>query len=134
MSYYCCYYYYYPDCFDIHRLDMVLDTTDWVSNQYPKSATRPMHSDVQTVMDEYRIDDMDVHMVPCDKVQYSLMPFYAPFSISFVGSGTKSLSASQLSTMHEQFLSSSCVLGIGWNGILSLILAFDNGCRMFVGV
>lgn len=72
-----------------------------------------MHSDVQTVMDEYRIGDMDGRMVPCGKVQYSLRPFYAPSSISFADSGTKSLSASRLSTMHERSLSSSCVLGIG---------------------
>lgn len=117
---------YCPDYSDI--LDIVLDIADWASNQCPKNcATRPMHSDGQTVTDGYRID-MDVRRVTCDREQYSLMPSCAPFSTSFVCSGTKFLFVSQSGIVRVQFQYVSFWLSNDWSEILSLALVFDIGC------
>lgn len=61
-----------------------------------------MHSNGQIVTDEYRID-MDDRTVTYDKVQYSLMPSYAPSSISCDDFETRFLSVVRLSTVHGQF-------------------------------
>lgn len=126
------YYSNYPDYSG--SLDMVpVDTADWVSNQYSKSATRPMHSNEQIVTDEYRIG-MDDRTVTCDKVQCSSMPFYVLFSISCDDFETKFLFDVRWDTGHEQF---RCVVdgsGNDWNEILFPIRAFDSVCMMFVAV
>lgn len=127
-----CLYSNYPDCSG--SLDMVpVDTADWVSNQYSKSATRPMHSNEQIVTDGYRIG-MDDRTVTYDKVQCSSMPFYAPFSISCGDSETRSWFDARWDTGHGRFRCAVVGSGNGWNEIPSLIPMSDSGCTRFVAV
>lgn len=113
---------------------VLVGTAGWVSNQYPKSATRPMRAiDGQIVTHEGQIDRHVLHMVSYDKVRDSSMPFYAPSSISCDDFETRFWSGVRWGRGRAQSQCDAVESGSDWSGTLFLIPMSGIVCRRSVG-